>query len=116
MPNPLCHFEFMSNDPAKCRKFYGEVFDWKFDESAMPGYTLVQTGSEPGGGIFQKPPHAPGVCLNIYFLVQDIDATLAKATQRGAKVIVPKTPIPHHGQFAMFTDLEGIAVGLFQPQ
>ena len=33
MPNPLCHFEFMTNDPVKCKKFYGEIFDWKFDDA-----------------------------------------------------------------------------------
>ncbi len=115
MPNPLCHFELMTNDPAKCKKFYGEVFDWQFDDRSMPGYTLVKTGAEPGGGIFPKPPQAPGVCLNVYFQVADIDGTLAKAVQRGAKTLVPRTPIPHVGEFAIFADPEGIAVGVFKP-
>jgi len=115
MPNPLCHFELMTNDVAACKKFYGEIFDWKFDDQSMPGYTLVKPGAEPGGGIFQKPPQAPGVCLNVYFSVENIEATLAKATQRGALVIVPRTPIPNVGEFAIFSDPEGIAIGLFKP-
>jgi hypothetical protein len=115
MGNPLCHFEFMTNDVAKAKAFYGEVFDWRFDEATMPGYTLIHAGAEPGGGMFPKPPNAPGPCLNVYFLVTDIDATLARVTRLGGTVIVPKSPIPGHGQYAMFADPDGIAVGLFQP-
>jgi hypothetical protein len=115
MPNPLCHFELMTNDPAACRKFYGGIFDWKFDDRSMPGYTLVNTGAEPGGGIFPKPPHAPGACMNVYFQVEDVEATLAKAVQLGARIVVPRSNIPNVGEFALFADPEGIVVGLFKP-
>ena len=116
MPNPLCHFEVMTADPEKCRTFYGAVFDWQFDDESMPGYTLVNTGTEPSGGVFPRPPEAPGVCLSVYFQVQDVDATLAKATEGGATVLVPKTEIPNNiGHFAMFADPEGIPIGIMQP-
>ena len=116
MPNPLCHFELMTNDPEKCKAFYRAVFDWKLDEESMPGYTLVNTGAEPTGGIFPKPAEAPDVCLNTYFKVDDIDATLQTATEHGGTVIVGNTAIPNVGRFAMFTDPEGIVVGILQPQ
>lgn len=115
MPNPLCHFELMTEDPERCKAFYGAVFDWQFDDASMPGYTLVNTGAEPTGGVFPKPDEAPGVCLNAYFHVNDLDATLAKAAEHGATVLVPKTPIPNVGHFAMFADPEGIPIGLMQP-
>ena len=50
MPNPLCHFEFMTGDLAKCQAFYGKVFDWQFDDKSIPGYSLINAGSEPSGG------------------------------------------------------------------
>lgn len=115
MANPLCHFELMVDDPARARAFYSAVFDWSFDESSIPGYTLIQTGSEPSGGLFRRPAQAPGVCANVYFQTTDLDATLTKATQQGAKVLVPKTPIPNVGHFAMIADPEGIPIGLMQP-
>ena len=48
MGNPLCHFEFLSNDTEKCEAFYSKVFDWEF--KTPPGhedYTLIDTGTEP---------------------------------------------------------------------
>lgn len=115
MANPLCHFEFMTNDPAKCKAFYGKLFDWRFDDQTMPGYTLVNTGAEPTGGVFPKPAQTPGVCVNVYFSVDDIDSTLKKAKSLGASILVNKTSIPNVGHFAMITDPQGITVGLMQP-
>ncbi|MBI4719131.1 MAG: VOC family protein [Planctomycetes bacterium] len=115
MPNPLCHFEFMTSDPEKCKAFYGALFDWRFDDRSMPGYTLVQPGAEPTGGIFPRPPSAPAGCVNVYFHVDDLAATLRKATELGGTILVDRTPIPKVGHFAMITDPEGITIGLMQP-
>jgi len=115
MSNPLCHFELMTTDLAKCTSFYGTVFGWKFDNDSMPGYTLVDTGQEPTGGIFSAPEVAPGPCANIYFQVDDIEGTLQRASESGGMIIVDKTEIPGVGHFGMFTDPEGIAVGVMQP-
>ena len=116
MPSHLCHFELMSGDPAKAKAFYGSVFGWEFDEKSMPGYTIIQTGQDPTGGLFPSPGKTSGACMNAYFQVSDIDATLGRAKQGGAKVLVPKTAIPGLGHFAMFADPEGIAIGLMEPQ
>ena len=105
----------MTTDPEKCQSFYGTVFGWKFDNGSMPGYTLVDAGQEPTGGIFKAPDVAPGPCANVYFQVDDIESTLQRATDSGGTVIVEKTEIPGVGHFGMFTDPEGIAVGVMQP-
>jgi predicted enzyme related to lactoylglutathione lyase len=104
----------MTTEPEKCKAFYGAVFDWKFDDASMPGYTLVNTGAEPSGGVFSKPDEAPGPCINVYFQVDDVDATLGKVTEHGGQVLVPKTAIPNVGYFGMFTDPEGMPVGIMQ--
>jgi len=114
MPNALCHFELMTNDLARSKAFYEKVFNWKFDEESMPGYALINTGAEPSGGMFAKPENSPGVCANIYFQVNDIDAALKNAVECGGKVLVPRTPIPNVGEFAMFADPDGIAVGIMK--
>jgi hypothetical protein len=105
----------MTGDPEKCKAFYGAIFDWRFDDESMPGYTLVNTGAEPTGALFPKPEAAPGVCVNIYFQVKDIETTLEKVTAGGGSVLVSKTDIPNVGHFAMFADPEGIPIGIMQP-
>jgi len=117
MPNPLCHFEFQTNDPEKCKAFYSKIFDWTFE--TPPGhedYTLIQTGEGPGGGMMKRPEQCPAPMLGIYIQVDDIDETLAKVTEAGGNVVVPKMPIPNVGSMAVFVDPEGIGVGIFQPQ
>ena len=114
MANPLCHFEFMTADPQKCRAFYGKVFGWEFDDQSMSGYTMIKTGADPCGGLMQRPNECPQSALNVYFMVDDIDAALKAAEAAGGQIIVPKTPIPDVGHFAMMGDPEGIVVGLFQ--
>ena len=115
MSSPLCHFELMVSNPERARTFYGKVLGWSFDAASMPGYTLVDTGQDASGGIFQQPDSAPSPCTNIYFKVADIDATLETACSSGARILVTKTEIPGIGFFAMFTDPDGIPIGIMQP-
>jgi len=114
MPNALCHFEFLTGDAARCKAFYGAVFGWKFDDASMPGYTLVETGHEPSGGILHDPlENSP--CINVYFKVENIERILENARTNGGKVLVEKSPIPGIGHFAMFSDPDGIVIGIMQP-
>lgn len=116
MGNSLCHWEFMVHDVETSKAFYGKVFDWSFDDQSYPGYTLIHTGKEPSGGMMAKPAEAPMPCLSQYFQVDSVDGTMAKVTAGGGRVIVPKMEIPKVGWFAMFTDPDGIPVGILEPQ
>jgi hypothetical protein len=49
--NPMVHWEITVNDVGKAKAFYGRVFDWEFDDERHPGYTMIVTGKEPGGGM-----------------------------------------------------------------
>mgnify|MGYP001546549297 CR=1 FL=1 len=116
MGNPLCHFELMVKDVEKAKKFYGSLFDWKFNPSGIDGYTMIDSGQTPCGGLMEKPTEAPQCAFNCYIQVDDLDETLKKAESAGAKVVVPKSEIPNVGWHGLFVDPDGIAVGLFQPK
>lgn len=114
MSNELCHFELMVSDVDKAKVFYGKIFDWKFTGSDMPGYTMIDTGKEPGGGMMKKPDEVPGFALSVYYLVDSIDETLKKVADAGGCMLVPKMEIPTIGWWALFTDPDGIPVSIFE--
>lgn len=114
MGNPLFHWEIMVDDSEAAIEFYSRVFDWEFDVEHFPRYPLIKTGDNPGGAIFPKPKSAPNAKsqVNVYFHVDDIEDTLARVKDHGGTVIAPKMAIPGIGYYAMFTDPEGVSVGI----
>ena len=50
----------------------------------------------------------------VYFAVDDVDATVAKAQSLGANVLVPGMDIPEVGRFATLTDPQGAAFSIFK--
>lgn len=115
MGNPIIHWELLVSNPEKAKAFYRKLFDWRFDDKAFPGYTVIDTGKDPGGGLMEKPAATPTVGLNTYFEVSDLLRTLHDVVEMGGKVLVPRTEIPTIGAYAMFADPDGIAVGILQP-
>ncbi|MBI5288168.1 MAG: VOC family protein [Chloroflexi bacterium] len=122
MANPVVHWEIGAKDAAKLNDFYTSLFGWTIDTS-MPGYGLVASteegtgigGTGIGGGILQAQADMPGY-VTFYVAVDDLAASLARAETLGGKTIVPPTPIPTVGAFAMFEDPEGHMIGLLKQQ
>ena len=114
MANPLVHFEFMTDDDERCREFYESVFDWSVNTTGAPGYAQLSPGFGPGGGILRRPPEMPQSGLTIYFQVDDVNATLARACAAGGHILMPRTPIPNMGAFAIFSDPDRNRIGLLE--
>jgi len=114
MPNPIVHWEIAAKDAAKAREFYSKLFDWDIKkwEGPMEYYGVEASGEGIGGGICKAEGYPNYV--TIYVKVDDLQAFLDKANKLGGKTIVPPTPIPQVGSFAMFADLDGNVVGLFK--
>lgn len=111
MKSPIAHWELMVGDVPRAKAFYAHVLGWTYSPEEGE-YTMIDTGRPPLGGMMAQPPGAPAA-LNVYFEVADLDRTLHDAVEAGAKVIVPKRPIPP-GWFAMFVDPDGIPIGIMQ--
>ncbi|HEX7785828.1 MAG TPA: VOC family protein [Methylomirabilota bacterium] len=117
--NRPVHFEIPANEPEALTKFYGELFGWKFEKAQFPGpeYWLCDTGAEgPGinGAVMQR--QDPGQPWMNYIDVASIDAAIAKATQLGGSVALPKTSVPGMGAYAAVVDPQGNIVGLWETQ
>jgi len=115
--NRVVHFEIPANQPEALTRFYSDLFGWTFHKAPMdgPAYWLCDTGSdEPGinGAVMQRQsPQQP--CVN-YVNVASVDAAIEKATQLGAQVALPKSPIPGVGAIAVIIDPEGNPCGLWE--
>lgn len=113
MPHPVVHWEIGAKDASKMKEFYAKLFDWPID-ATNPEYGMVGVQGEGiGGGIMQTPAEAPPY-VTFYVSVDDLEAMLEKAGSLGANTVVPPTPIPGMGAFAMFADPEGHVIGIFK--
>jgi predicted enzyme related to lactoylglutathione lyase len=100
--------DLSTKDLDGSKKFYGEVFNWKFAASASSPYTHINAGEEMIGGIRQMGPGEPQPPSWIgYIGVEDVAATVASITGAGGKVIMPTTTMENVGTFAVTADPTG---------
>jgi uncharacterized protein len=118
MGNPVVWFEVMGKDGAKLRSFYGELFDWTYENVEGMDYGMVQGASAENmpsipGGIGTAPEGAPNY-QTFYVAVDDIPAALDRAESLGGTKLVEPTDLPMGGKIAIFSDPEGNMIGLFK--
>ncbi|MFE9102922.1 VOC family protein [Actinomadura geliboluensis] len=111
--NTVAWFQIGTDTPDEARRFYGDMFGWRFgDDSADTGYELITYpgGQAPSGGLTaQGGPHAV-----FFVLVEDVDAACAEAEQRGGKVTVPPVTAQSGLRFAHLEDPSGNRFGIFK--
>jgi len=104
--------ELWTTDRKAAAAFYSGLFGWgtkEGDMGAMGVYTEWQNGGQSIGGMMEIAPQMGPVPPNWlpYFMVEDCDATTAKATSTGGKAMVPPTDIPNVGRFSVLQDPQG---------
>lgn len=122
-PGRFAWTELLTTDDAAARQFYTQLLGWNFTEMPMgPGmsYTVYQIDGKPAAGMMKMagpqfkgvPPH-----WTSYLSVADCDATVARASKLGAKVLLPAQDIPNVGRFSVLQDPTGavFAVMYFIP-
>lgn len=110
MGNPVVHWEIGGRDLDAMAGFYRDLFGWT-PMSFDPNYRLVELDEGIGGGLMRCQEGMP-TYVTIYVAVDDLNATLAKVKDLGGKPLVPPTPIPGVGAFALFQDPEGNTIGI----
>jgi uncharacterized protein len=111
-PGAFSWNELMTSDPLGAGRFYSELFGWQIQDAGpeMGHYNvLMLPGGQGIGGIMQTPPQAGAhpPAWGVYITVADTDATVARATELGAEVVVPPEDIPNVGRFAWLRDPQG---------
>jgi predicted enzyme related to lactoylglutathione lyase len=91
-PGALCWNDLSTPDMDGAQAFYGALFGWTFTpmEGGDQPYVVISNKERANGGI--RPLDPPGMPPNwaVYFAVEDLDASLARAEELGgAKLMGP---------------------------
>jgi predicted enzyme related to lactoylglutathione lyase len=112
-PGALSWNELNTRDPEGAKAFYGAVFGWGFEDNEMGEmgtYTSLKLGDRGIAGMLNMdergvPAEVPPHWL-VYFAVEDADAAVATARERGGSVIVEPMDTPA-GRLSILTDPHG---------
>ena len=111
--------ELATADVATATKFYKDVFGWGTETAPMSSggeYTLFTLGEDQVAGGYDKtnvlPDEVPPHWL-VYFEVDDIDATVAKARELGAEAS-DVMDVEMAGRFSVINDPQGAVFGAIQ--
>ncbi|MBL8878234.1 MAG: VOC family protein [Phycisphaerales bacterium] len=116
MGNPVIHWQIVSRKPDELVSFYTKLFGWTVSANNALGYRMLSTGAGRGidGGVWPAPPEAHAF-VQLHVEVSDIADYVARATELGARVIIPAQPLPEGGHMAVLCDPDGVPFVLFQP-
>jgi hypothetical protein len=112
--NQVIHAEVVGKDQVALQRFFGQLFGWKLDTNNPGGYGMSsadETGIVVGVGATRD---GSAGHVTFYVTVSDIDATLARATELGGRVVMPKMSPGEGATIALVADPEGHVVGLTQ--
>ncbi len=124
MAQPVVHFEIIGNDPARLRRYYGDLFGWEFDTSGPVSPAVSEAGNygfvdrvttSDAGGIPGGVGGGAGYEGHVIFYVgvPDVEAALQMAESLGGKRRMGPDQAPGTGLVVgHFTDPEGHLIGL----
>jgi uncharacterized protein len=117
------HFEIHASNPQQLIDFYSSVLGWSFNKWEGGDYWMIHTGpdEQPGinGGLMPRRGPVPEAmaAVNAFVItvdVEDLDATMARATAAGASVALPRMPVPGIGWLGYIKDPDGNIFGMMQ--
>ena len=118
--NPVVYFEIPVLDLDRACDFYSKVFDTTLTQDVVDGYQMAffessdvsfgASGALVVGDVY-RPSHQG--CF-LYFGVESIDETVARALEHGGSVLYPKKSNGDLGFVAEIEDTEGNRIALHQ--
>ncbi|UCG86365.1 MAG: VOC family protein [Gemmatimonadota bacterium] len=113
-------YDLITSDVEGAADFYSNLVGWGTTPWEGDQPYLIWTNREvPLGGIVSLPEEArqSGAAAHwvAYVAVPDADATVAKALELGAKVLVSATDIPAAGRFAVLQDPQHAVFAVIAP-
>ncbi|MFN0247682.1 MAG: VOC family protein [Kofleriaceae bacterium] len=108
-PGAMNWNELITTDVVAAQAFYTKLFGWTAEATPGMDYTVFQQGDRQIGGLMSQPDEMKGApsMWGVYFAVDDVDASITKATKLGATILAPVMDVPNVGRFAWLSDVQG---------
>ena len=114
-PGTFAWNEIATSNPQESIAFYTGLLGWTAEEMPGGGYYMLKNGDEEIAGLMDKSENCDGPPLWIsYVTVENLEASVAKATELGGKAVVGITPVEGRGRFALLEDPQGGKFALWQ--
>ncbi|HEX3455818.1 MAG TPA: VOC family protein [Gaiellaceae bacterium] len=114
----FCWIDLMTSDIAQADAFYAALFGWEIPPGAEEagGYQVAMVGDAAVAGLMpQMEGDGAPIVWSTYVKADDADATVAKAVEHGAQVIVAPMDVLDAGRMAVFADPIGAVISVWQP-
>jgi predicted enzyme related to lactoylglutathione lyase len=114
--NFVAHFALQADQLDRARRFYQEVFGWRFEPWGPPDYSKFHTGEGAGvteGGLSRRPAGEGEARLNAYrcsISVTSIEETVRAVEAQGGRVVSPIVELPGVVKVVQFEDTEANVV------
>jgi uncharacterized protein len=113
--------ELLTRDVDTAKAFYAALVGWSFRAMPMASggtYWVAELAGKPVAGIMAMPPEMPAHVPPHWFEyleVDDVDARLVVATEKGGTMMRPPLDVPDVGRLGFVMDSTGAALGLMTP-
>lgn len=117
MPGRICWNEYLADEPGPAAEFYTQLFGWTAESMGGQGggYTVLKNGETPTAGLAKVPAQGIPSHWLAYILVEDCDASAAKAVALGGRILAAPADIAP-GRLAIIADPQDAVFGLFTPR
>lgn len=115
LPGKFVWADLVTDDVPAARKFYAELFGWRFWD--IGSYTIGLNDERPVCGMFQRPrpkDRAAEPRWFGYISVASVDRAERAVTAAGGRVLAVPQKMPGRGEQAVFADPEGAVFGVMR--
>lgn len=112
----IVHVEIPSSSDAEAKAFYGSLLGWEATEIPMGDdftYVMFDLG-ETGAALSAVGEDVKPGDVILYFESDDLEADMARVSELGGQVVLPRQEIPGFGALGIFMDPTGNRVAFWQ--
>ncbi len=109
--------ELGTQDVEASEQFYSAVFGWTTVDMGEEygGYKIFQSGETRVAGVMKLQDASTPSMWAPYVAVEDVDASVARASELGGSTILEPMDIPNVGRIAYLKDPIGAVFGIIKP-